>query len=114
VSGREFDETPIFPILDILHHYGGDGPSSQRQWAPCRCPFHGDDRNPSATVNVQAQRFMCHVCMERSEDAIGLVMQNEQLEFKDAVEFCQGISTAINDPLRGSARKQRGISSLFE
>lgn len=108
--GKQFGETPVFSILDVLVSYGGDPPASQRQWAPCKCPFHGEDRNPSASVNVQAQRFCCHLCMERSEDAIGLVMWQEGVDFKRAVELCQQITTAINDP---SAKKPRGMSDLF-
>lgn len=108
--GKQFDETPIFPILDILSYYGGSPPSSGRQWAPLCCPLH-KERSPSATVNVQAQRWMCHVCFERSEDAIGTVMFVEQCDFKRAVEICESLTNATNEP---AAKKPGGMSSMFD
>lgn len=109
--GKQFDEAPIFPVIDILIHYGGDPPASGRQWAPCKCPFHGQDRNPSASVNEQAQRFLCHVCMEKSEDAIGLVRWQEGCSFADAVAICESITSATNEP---ASKKPGGMSSMFD
>lgn len=103
------NESPVFPIADIIVHYGGD-PTYRGGWSPFRCFLHGD-RNASATVNHAAQRMNCHVCLPRSEDAIGLVMHIEQCDYKRAVEICQSITTAENER---SAKKKQGMSSLFD
>lgn len=31
-------------------------------WASVRCPFHGPDRSPSASINVKSGTFRCHGC----------------------------------------------------
>lgn len=113
--GQNHEPPPTFPIVDVLIHYGGDPPSKGSGWAPVRCPFHGSDRNPSASVHEGAQRFCCHTCMERSEDAIGLVMWHEQVTFKAALEIVQGIADPIDGEVRGGARKSGGgaLRSLF-
>lgn len=107
--GDRFEESPIFAIVPILESYGGDPPSSGRSWAPCKCPFH-QERSASATVNVAAQRFNCFVCLERSEDAIGLVMWADGVDYKRAVEICETITSSLNDP---GKKKPGGMSSMF-
>lgn len=99
------DPPPTYPIVDVLIHYGGDPPTKGSGWAPVRCPIHGD-RNASASVNEALQRFMCHCCLERSEDAIGLVMHVEQVGFKDALEILEGIA----DPVGGEVQARPGKS----
>lgn len=113
--GQNHDPVPTFPIVDVLIHYGGDPPSRSGGWVPVRCPLHGSDRNPSASVNEQAQRFLCHVCMERSEDAIGLVMWHEQVGFAAAREIVEGIADPVDGEVRGGARKSSGgaLRDLF-
>jgi hypothetical protein len=108
--GRQFDETPVFPIAAVVEHYAGDV-TYRGGWSPMACPFHGNDRNPSASIHHGAQRFCCHTCMERSEDAIGLVMWQEGCEFKAAVEICESIATAVNEP---AVKKPGGMSSMFD
>lgn len=103
------DESPIFPIAEIVANYGGD-PTYRGGWSPMVCPFHGD-RNASASIHHGAQRFCCHVCMERSEDAIGLVMWQEGCDYKAAVEICESITTAENAP---ATKKAGGMSSMFD
>lgn len=100
-------DTPVFPIADIIESYGGT-PTYRGGWSPLQCPFHGD-RNASATINHRAQRFCCHVCMERSEDAIGIVMWQDGVDYKRAVEICESITEAEGS----TARKPKGMSSMF-
>lgn len=108
--GKQFDEAPIFPIAAIVENYAGDV-TYRGGWSPMCCPFHGHDRNPSASINHSAQRFHCHVCMEKSEDGIGLVMWQEGVDFKAAVEICESITTATNEP---AGKKPGGMSSMFD
>lgn len=110
--GQNHDPVPTFPIVDVLVHYGGDPPTRSGGWVPVRCPLHGSDRNPSASVNEQAQRFCCFVCMERSEDAVGLVMLQEQVGFKEAVKLCESITDAL-DSGPSKPKGQGALRDLF-
>lgn len=75
------------------------------------CCFIHNERTPSATVNHAAQRFNCFRCLERSEDAIGIVMFMDGVDYKEAVARCESITTAVNEP---ASKKPGGMSSLFE
>ena len=49
------------------------------------CPFHSE-KTPSFSVNADRQSFHCFGC-QKGGGAIGFVMEIENLEFRDAVEF---------------------------
>lgn len=103
------DESPIFPIADIVTHYAGDV-TYRGGWSPMKCFIHSE-RTASASINHSAQRYMCHRCLERSEDAIGLVMFMDNVDYKRAVETCEAITTATNEP---ASKKPGGMSSMFD
>lgn len=107
-------ETPRFPIEPILEHYGMQAPGNSRAWTPMRCTLHGQDRRPSAAVNTEAQRYICHTCMERSEDAIGLVQWQEGVDFRDAVEICEGIAQPLDSPVHGGVSEPSGLRKLLD
>lgn len=73
-------------IEDLLIHYGwspdDNGWGGWSGWTPTMCPFH-DDRNPSASVNVEKGRFNCHGCGV-SGDIFDIVQTTEGLDFKEA------------------------------
>ena len=48
-----------------------------------RCPFHGADKNPSASVNVDLGLFRCFTC-GLAGDTYKLLMSQEGLGFADA------------------------------
>jgi len=54
-------------------------------WKPYRCPFHGD-RDASGSVNSQKQVFNCHAADCPKGNAVQVIMQWEQVTFREAVE----------------------------
>ena len=110
----EHRDLPRFPIEPILENYGMQVPGNARVWSPMKCTLHGQDRKPSAAVNTAAERFICHTCMERSEDAIGLVQWQEGCDYKTAIEICEGITAPLDSAVRRRDPRQRGLSNLLE
>ncbi|MFF3453266.1 CHC2 zinc finger domain-containing protein [Streptomyces sp. NPDC002730] len=49
------------------------------------CPLHAD-QNPSASVNVDSDRWNCFTC-NLSEDSFDVVMREENIGFSEAQEF---------------------------
>ena len=48
------------------------------------CPFHGEDKNPSASIKFN--RLVCFVCNFKPKDSIALFMEINNVGFKEAVE----------------------------
>lgn len=74
-------------IEQLLMHYGWDGQERgpRRMWTRVRCPFHYD-RNASAGVSYELNSFNCMGC-DASGNSVTLVMQQEGLEAREAVEW---------------------------
>lgn len=97
-----------FSIGAILSNYGGAAPSTPRNgWTPVKCPFH-EDRHASASVHEQDGRFHCFVC-GIYEDAVGLIMERERVEFSDAVSEAEAITSQSADTIRD----QRDLGGWF-
>lgn len=76
------------PVTEVLEHYGWVDDTTGRGWNDYQrtlCPFH-DDHEPSATVNVSTNRFHCFTC-GTSGDVIDIVMIEENMDFKEAVNW---------------------------
>lgn len=97
------------PIGDVLTHYGAKnipGVSGQRSM---RCPFHGDDRSPSASIHFEKDLFNCFTC-GIGGDSIGLIMLREGLGFGDAVDFAERVFGGEYSKVRagdGGKRRRR-------
>lgn len=59
------------------------------KWEKAHCPFHKDTK-ASASVNWGKSRFRCHAC-DISGDAIDFVMEQENLAFRDAMEWIEAL-----------------------
>lgn len=59
------------------------------KWEKAQCPFHSDKR-PSASLNWGKSRFRCHAC-DIGGDAIDIVMEQENLQFRQAMEWIQNL-----------------------
>lgn len=81
---------PKFPIREVLVALGADPHSipTGYGWKKLSCPFHGVDKNPSATVNTQLNAFCCFTC-ELKGDAIALVRRVNHCDFQTALRFCE-------------------------
>lgn len=99
-------------IADVLTHYGADLTRvSEFGWRSIRCPFtelhtHGD-RTASARVNLEKGAFICHGCGIKG-DAIGLIMQRENLDYIAACEWAQSVFGAgVSDVPRATEKPKR-------
>lgn len=51
-----------------------------------QCPFHGEDRKPSARLYRSTKSCYCWFCKKRW-DTISFIMEKERLKFIDALKF---------------------------
>ena len=71
-------------IADYLNHIGANVPARGSGWRKMRCPFH-DDRNASAAINFDANRFKCHGCGV-SGDTYDLIRHDKGGSLSEAIE----------------------------
>src|SRR5690606_27291472 len=71
----------------VLCRYGTVTPCSDSGmgWGKILCPVH-DERNPSATVNLELGKIHCHAC-GWSGDALDLVGEKERCGVVEASDF---------------------------
>lgn len=95
-------------IQVVLEHYGMDlhRLKSSGTTDHLRCPFHGADRNPSASVDLDEQRFKCFAC-DVSGDGWDIVMRQEGIEdWADAFEFARRNLGYEGSAIRGVATEE--------
>ena len=82
-------------LAEIARIYVPDLAKKGREWAG-RCPFH-NERTASFTIFEKGDRarFHCFGC-GADGDAIGFVMQAEDLDFKAAIEHLAGLDPATS------------------
>lgn len=99
-KGRRLDAGEVRQQLDrVLTHYFRQKDGGQAlviapdiktdRWEKAHCPFHKDSK-ASASVNWGKSRFRCHAC-DISGDAIDLVMEQENLQFREAMEWIEAL-----------------------
>lgn len=80
------------PVLPVLLSYGWeDRRWGNGVWQKVRCPFHGTDRNPSASLNEDEQVFKCHTC-GIGGDAYAVVMEADGIDFLSAKQRVKEIT----------------------
>lgn len=95
-------------IADYLNHIGANVPARGSGWRKMRCPFH-DDRNASAAINFDANRFKCHGCGV-SGDTYDLIRHDKGGSLSEAIEFAQTISNESDTTVRFPNRQSRRVS----
>ena len=95
-------------IADYLEHIGAKVPERGSGWRKIKCPFH-DDRNASAAVNFDANRFKCHGCGV-SGDTYDLIQHEKGGTLSEAIEFAQTISTSGNTTVRFTGKPSVRVS----
>ena len=53
------------------------------------CIFHGDDKKPSLSINMEKGLFFCHTCGEKG-DVYQFIMKQESCNFKEAKQKITG------------------------
>jgi len=98
-------EIPVRPILEFL----GADLTSERN-GKIRCPFHGDDRHPSASV--KDFYYKCFAC-DAHGDAARLLHDQGGLEWIEAIARAKEIAGVGGGPRRAEP-KPRGSVSIGE
>ncbi|MGW6597893.1 CHC2 zinc finger domain-containing protein [Streptomyces sp. NPDC055036] len=83
-AGTPASKPPIGKVL--AHYYGLEVKAARGRQKVC-CPLHADS-NPSASVNVDTDRWNCFVC-NLSEDSYAVIMRERECGFTDAKEFAR-------------------------
>ena len=74
-----------------------------------RCTFH-DDKNASAAVNYDENRFKCHGCGVAG-DTYDLIQHVQGGTLVEAIEFAQAVLDSSRKPVFKSHRIGRGVPS---
>lgn len=84
-------------MAKVLEHYEFDLTRvSPVGWRPVKCRFH-EDRQASASVNLNLGGFRCHACGV-SGDALKLLMEREGIGYRDACALAESL---LGESLRG-------------
>lgn len=102
------EKAPIFPILEF---YGLDAIDPGGGRMKCICPFH-DESRPSASVDLDKQRFRCFACQVQG-DAIDIIMQQEGLDFIGAAKFLEENFGIERKKISSGSGSRPRRSSLF-
>ena len=95
-------------IEDYLKYKGVNTPARRSGWVKMKCPWH-DDRNASAAVNYDANRFKCHAC-GTAGDIYDLIQLDRGGTLSEAIEFASTISSTSHNPVRSTHSRSRGVS----
>lgn len=82
-------------VLKLLIHYQFEKITDEGDWIATLCPYHTDS-NPSFAIRKSDTKFHCWSC-KASGDAIQLVMDLENVDFKLALTKLSGITGYVID-----------------
>ena len=94
------------PVGLIVAHYGGE--VREGRSASVRCCIHKDSRR-SAVMNTYENLYYCHTC-GKGGSSVDIVMEIENLEFKDALNRAIEITAGSGQSLQPGDK--RGSSKL--
>ena len=98
--GKENDAKAV-SIAAVVSHYGGE--VKEGKAANVKCVMHNDGRR-SAVINTYDNLYFCHTC-GKGGNAVNLVMEIENLEFKDALKRALEIDAGGGQSVRRSNRR---------
>ena len=81
-------DTNSISIIAIVNYYGGE--VREGKSASVKCCIHDDSRR-SAVMNTYDNLYFCHTC-GKGGSSVNVVMEKENLEFKDAVKRAREIA----------------------
>ena len=107
-SGRKGNsDASAIPIDLIVAHYGGE--IKQGKNVSVKCCMHDDSRR-SAVMNTYDNLYYCHTC-GKGGSAVDVVMANEEMGFKDALNYAVDIAKRGGAQIRsGNKRRGAGVS----
>jgi DNA primase len=90
------------PIADVVRHFGGEVKEGFN--VSVRCCMHEDSRR-SAVIDTYNNLYYCHTC-GKGGNAINVIMELENLGFKDAIDRANEITAGSGSPLRRLNKRQ--------
>ena len=100
-SGRKDSDAKSIPIGLVVQFYGGE--VKEGRASSVRCVMHDDSRK-SAVINTYENLYFCHTC-GKGGSSVAIVMEKENLEFKDAVKRAVEIVTGSGHTLQSKHRR---------
>jgi len=91
-------------IAEVVRHFGGEVKEGRN--VSVRCCMHDDSRK-SAVIDTYNNLYYCHTC-GKGGNAVNVIMELENVGFKDALERAGEIVAGSGTPLR-SGNKRRGV-----
>lgn len=95
-------------MRDVLLHYGASLPYGTTGWVKMKCCFHPDS-HASAVVNYDLNAYKCFAC-EAKGDVYNLIMNEEGVEFVEAVKIAERISPTGGVAIQPKSSSRRGVS----
>lgn len=95
-------------MRDILVYYGATLPYGTNGWVKMKCCFHSDS-HASAVVNYDLNAYKCFAC-EVKGDVYNLIMNQEGVDFLEAVKFAERISPTSGNPIQPKRSGRRSVS----
>ncbi len=107
-GGRKGKADPnSIPVGVIVSYYGGE--VREGKSASVKCCIHDDSRR-SAVINTYDNLYFCHTC-GKGGSSVNIVMEKENLEYKDAVKRAVEIVTGSGHSLQSRNRRSNsGVS----
>lgn len=88
-----------YDIAPVLDHYGQEYDAGRSGNQQVRCVFH-EERQPSASVNLDAGLFNCFAC-GIAGDAIELIKIREGVGFREAKRIAESLAGQSGSTVRG-------------
>ncbi|MDP8258993.1 MAG: DNA primase [Candidatus Aadella gelida] len=108
VIDRIIDTLDIVEVISEYTHLKKNG----RNFKAC-CPFH-DEKTPSFVVSPEKQIYHCFGC-SAGGNAIGFIMQHENMSFPEAVEKAAAIAGITLPKYSGEDKKKTSLAGqLYE
>ena len=89
-------------IAEVVRHFGGEVKEGRN--VSVRCCMHDDSRK-SAVIDTYNNLYYCHTC-GKGGNAVNVIMELENVGFKDALARAGEIVTGGGSSLRGSNKRQ--------
>ncbi|WP_369822228.1 CHC2 zinc finger domain-containing protein [Corynebacterium sp. NML120713] len=100
----------ILETLEFFFPGWSPPPALHDGWVKCECPVHDDD-NPSASLNLEAEAFVCHGC-GYSGDYIKIIEQEEGCSYAEAIKTAERIAEqrGVEVPRSPGRKPRRRVS----
>ncbi len=100
--GKDSSDANAVSIAEVVRHFGGEVKEGRN--ISVRCCMHNDTRK-SAVIDTYNNLYYCHTC-GKGGNAVNVIMELENVGFKDALARAGEIVTGGGAPLRSGHKRQ--------